>query len=205
MSRLLYGNSDFFSLNPSGVPVVGQTLVTGTVIGMSGTGAPESKVAAPPGSTFLQTDSTTDVKGWIRWVKATGTGTTGWVAGPEADTGWRNVASVITAPANGEINVFKMRRLKDTVQVFIKYKSTSGATDNHTLTGTVPTGFTPASQVLAFGFRCAAEDGSTPKGLGYYTGTFYIKNETTDAAWGYITVIYPSVAAWPSSLPGSAA
>ncbi len=91
MSRLLYGNSDFFSLNPSGVPVVGQTLVTGTVIGMSGTGAPESVIAAAPGSTWLQTDSTTDVKGWIKWVKATGTGNTGWIAGPEADTGWRKV------------------------------------------------------------------------------------------------------------------
>jgi hypothetical protein len=165
---------------------------------------PEGVVTAAPGSTWLQTDATTDVKGWIRWVKATGTGDTGWIAGPEADTGWRNVTSVITAPAGGEINAFKMRRLTNTVQVWVKYKSTAGVAVTHTLVGAVPTGFAPAAQVPVFGVRCAAEDGSTAKGLGYFDSTFYVHNETTDAAWGYIVAEYPAVAEWPTSQPGTA-
>jgi hypothetical protein len=81
-----------------GLPVVGQShIATNGALHLSGTGSPEGVVTAAPGSTWLQTDATTDVKGWIRWVKATGTGNTGWVAGAEADTGWRDVSSLIPA------------------------------------------------------------------------------------------------------------
>ena len=51
---------------------------------------PEGVVTAAPGSTFPQTDSPTDVKGWIRWVKATGTGAPGGCRA-EADTGERSL------------------------------------------------------------------------------------------------------------------
>jgi hypothetical protein len=60
----------------------------------SGTGSPEGAVTGSPGQQWLQTNATTDVKGWILWRKASGTGNTGWVVGPEADTGTRNLNGV---------------------------------------------------------------------------------------------------------------
>lgn len=198
MSRLLYGNSDFFSLNPSGVPVVGQTLVTGTVIGMSGTGAPESKVAAPPGSTWLQTDSTTDVKGWIRWVKASGTGNTGWVAGPEADTGWRSVTL-----ENGWTGTVLVRLVGRVVDVrghaLVAASATSG------VVYTLPAGFRPGA-------------GSTAvRGIWYKTdltlrriaiatdGTITVSAYAAgDTLYGSECFTDLGTAAWPTSLPGVA-
>ncbi len=91
----------------------------------SGTGTPEGVVTAAPGSTWLQTDSTTDVKGWIRWVKATGTGNTGWVAGPEADTGWRDVTASVTGTASGSLHI---RRTANVVTLrFISLELNSGS------------------------------------------------------------------------------
>jgi hypothetical protein len=83
---------------------------------LSGTGSPEGVVTAAPGSTWLQTDATTDVKGWIRWVKATGTGNTGWVAGPEADTGVRNI-SYTSGLANWTAGTLRLRRMGNIVSV----------------------------------------------------------------------------------------
>jgi hypothetical protein len=46
------------------VPVVGQShIATNGAVHLSGTGSPEGAVTAAPGSTWLQTDATTDVKG----------------------------------------------------------------------------------------------------------------------------------------------
>ena len=218
MSRLLYGNSDFFSLNPSGVPVVGQTLVTGTVIGMSGTGAPESKVAAPPGSTWLQTDSTTDVKGWIRWVKATGTGSTGWVAGPEADTGWRDVSGSLinswTAAPGGHL---KVRRVGSRVIARargLKWAVTSQ--DESTGPYTLPSGFRGsegsdwgapvgvAHLNPAYGEYTARPVVTLPDGrFGFYTTFPSAASDAGGNVW--FEVSFLTVNAWPTSLPGSAA
>ena len=85
-----------------GTPIVGLSeQASNNAIHLSGTGSPEGAVTAAPGSTWLQTDATTDVKGWIRWIKATGTGNTGWVAGPEADTGWRKILSWTSGTQDG--------------------------------------------------------------------------------------------------------
>lgn len=172
---------------------------------LSGTGAPEGVITAAPGSTWLQTATTTDVKGWIRWVKATGTGNTGWQVGAEADTGWRNVAASFTPPGTGTIGAFNMRRVGSVVQFFLKYGSTAGAVGTHTLTGAVPTGFTPATQVPVFGIPGKSENGVISKSLGYYSGVFYVRNDDTNNSWGYIVGSYPAVAVWPTSLPGSPA
>ena len=192
MSRLLYGNSDFFSLNPSGVPVVGQTLVTGTVIGMSGTGAPESKVAAPPGSTWLQTDSTTDVKGWIRWVKATGTGSTGWVAGPEADTGWRDVSAGLLNSWTGQL---MMRRVG--AEVHLRLYALSGASATNDVFYAAPAGFRFDS-IAVFPWGNAGAKNLVVRNTGN------VDSSARDAVL-YAYVSYLSTDTWPSSLPGVAA
>lgn len=169
---------------------------------LSGTGTPESVVTAAPGSTWLQTDSTVDVKGWIRWVKATGTGNTGWVAGPEADTGWRQLSADFTPPAGGTIYDLRVRRVgPKLLYVYVKYTSTAGAVQTDTLTGSLDAAFRP------FGISQAGmgdDTGVRFKGFGYYNGTIKIRNETTSASTAYLNTVFETDATWPTSLPGTA-
>lgn len=203
MSRLLYGNSDFFSLNPSGVPVVGQTLVTGTVIGMSGTGSPEGVVTAAPGSTWLQTDATNDVKGWIRWVKATGTGNTGWVAGPEADTGWRNVSASVTGGYTTPSAL--VRRVGAVVQIRFNSGTTPTLTNgawNKVLD--VPVGFRPTVNVDPLTWNANFTSDLRRGYVGTDGGVNLMGAGATVAATS-LHVTFTTTDPWPTSLPGSAA
>ena len=164
----------------------------------SGTGTPEGVVTAAPGSTWLQTDATTDVKGWIKWVKATGTGNTGWVAGPEADTGWRDVSGLLINgwQKNGAYGHALVRRVGPLVEVRLSLTGTSATLDgclstfgagmgaSEILSFMVSTGATTVASVLtsaAWGTECAAR--------GYIHGSFFYLNPD----------------AWPTSLPGVAA
>lgn len=173
---------------------------------LSGTGSPEGVVTAAPGSTWLQTDATTDVKGWIRWVKATGTGNTGWVAGAEADTGWRDVTA---GCINGwSVGSLLLRRIGSTVFArFINLKGASSFAQCYSM----PSGF--------------AADGAFSGILreSYLTGKAVMANVDTSSlltnqgliidgtAWtsghGLAGSLSWSVSpsTWPSSLPGTAA
>ena len=187
---------------------------------LSGTGSPEGVVTAEPGSTWLQTDATTDVKGWLRWIKATGTGNTGWVAGPEADTGWRSLlvwtatdtfsagttpdTTTFTYEDSGQINI---RRVGTAVYLrlasgSIKMASGSSAWSTGAFVH-LPSGFGPTAPIglhgLAGGFWLQAHDAMVSRqgnsdlpAPGTYTG-------------GNASLSFPTTAAWPSSLPGSAA
>ena len=73
---------------------------------LSGTGSPQGVASAPVGSQYRDTAATT---GAVIWVKASGTGTSGWVV-QYGDTGWRNVSSLI-APG------FAVRTLSPTFKI----------------------------------------------------------------------------------------
>lgn len=60
---------------------------------LRGTGVPEGVVTASPGTYYTDTAMT---NGAVRWVKKTGTGTTGWVV-IHGDTGWRDVTAEVAA------------------------------------------------------------------------------------------------------------
>ena len=181
---------------------------------LSGTGTPEGVVTAAPGSTWQQTDSTTDVKGWLRWIKATGTGNTGWVAGPEADTGWRSIASWDSAgtvtgtmptgfvPRTGVAGYIALRRTGEMVTfevVSLQLNATNPVLDSANIAG----------------FRCRAEhdlllrtyNGSTWTLA--YAGTAGASRWTITGSSGHFTFRHewqwPTVDTWPASLPGSAA
>ena len=182
---------------------------------LSGTGAPEGVITAAPGSTWLQTDSTVDVKGWIRWVKASGTGNTGWVAGPEANTGWRKI---VTWDASGTITygtatwgtnwthatagALYLRRAGDLIfmrMYFVKAAITNPGTPIfNEWTTLVPAAFRSSSPIAPF----------LGSGLTAYlpmnTGIM-----TSIAANSYTTDTEPIGqcygVAWPTSMPGTAA
>ena len=60
---------------------------------LTGTGFPEGVIAAPVGTEYVDTAAT---NGAIKWIKATGTGNTGWVV-TYGDTGWRNITALFPA------------------------------------------------------------------------------------------------------------
>jgi hypothetical protein len=191
-----------------GVPIPGQSeIAVNDAVNLSGTGTPEGVVTATPGSTWLQTDATTDVKGWIRWVKATGTGNTGWQAGAEADTGWRNVSAGLINSWGAEGSVLIRRTGSRVVARFIDLRGASSFSQCYSL----PSGF--------------AADG-TFSGLAresYLTGKGVLINMSASSllttqglivdgtAWSSGHGIAGSLAwnadptTWPTSLPGSPA
>src|SRR5699024_8615373 len=65
-----------------------------------GSGSPVDKVAAPVGSIYTDSSATT---GAIRWIKTSGTGTTGWRV-EYGDTGLRDVSNLVPAGAGWGIS-----------------------------------------------------------------------------------------------------
>lgn len=173
---------------------------------LSGTGSPEGVVTAAPGSTWLQTDSTTDVKGWIKWVKASGTGSTGWVAGAEADTGWRNVSADVGADFSVSDKILIRRQgSRVTVQLRNVVRVTnSGNRFTPSTVYTLPTGFRHTSYV-DFGacyvqtlLGCFSTGGNLDLLAVRSTGTW----AANDALWGEGDFLTDDT--WPTSLPGVA-
>jgi hypothetical protein len=182
-----------------GTPITGLSeQATNGAVHLSGTGTPEGVITAAPGSTWLQTDSTTDVKGWIRWVKATGTGNTGWVAGAEADTGWRDIdGGDLVNGWSLSSSVFNVRRVGTQVYLIIY---ANGASASAAAFYTLPAGLRPRELHVGSGVASATKQAllevhqvGTCSLIFYDTSTFY-----TATSW-------PTDNAWPSSLPGSAA
>jgi len=179
---------------------------------LSGTGSPEGVVTAAPGSTWLQTDSTTDVKGWIRWVKATGTGNTGWVAGPEADTGWRDVSSLLSADALAKVQTWSrvlLRRVADRVTFLVTATigtgTAAGTADSIQLLSSLPVDFwgTEGNENVGWlssanGRPCAVTFGGSNA---YPTIGSPIAGTWDSALYGQFT--YFTARPWPTSLPGT--
>jgi hypothetical protein len=186
-------------------------IATNGAVHLSGTGSPEGVVTAAPGSTWLQTNATTDVKGWLRWVKATGTGNTGWVAGPEADTGWRALSPATYIGAAWTNGSVRIRRVGSMVE--IAGDATGVAAHPGEIVNFLPAGFEPAQvrrhigpafntssgyQGTEFMFAAASRTVS----MNRFTGSAWSSGQTTylffGDSWG-------TSSTWPSSLPDSAA
>lgn len=176
---------------------------------LSGTGSPEGVITAAPGSTWLQTDSTTDAKGWLRWVKATGTGNTGWVAGAEADTGWRDVSALYDgAVVSG--GVITVRRIGNLVEMRMLVGWAQSTTTTGLTVLTLPSGFRPpANDYQTFQGRNFAGRG-TP--AGFLGSDHLIQANGAVSVYGCTATVtitadpkWVTGEAWPSSLPGSPA
>jgi hypothetical protein len=185
-----------------GTPITGQShIATNGAVHLSGTGTPEGVVTAAPGSTWLQTDATTDVKGWLRWFKASGTGNTGWIAGPEADTGWRLIsASLINGWTSGG-NGLRIRRKGGTVMMVGDYIVGTSATNGQFLA--IPTGMR-APLVPIANTSIGTSTGAAPSVLFLYGADYIATANPTTISSGRFGITYLTDDAWPSSLPGSA-
>ena len=103
-----------------------------TAFELRGTGFPEGVVTAAVGTYYTDTAAT---NGALRWVKATGTGNTGWKV-VYGDTGWRNVSEWFDPAVWGTINpttnpVMLMWRMKDgRITLVWNVKNISGVSQN---------------------------------------------------------------------------
>lgn len=90
-----------------------------TAYELRGTGSPEWAVTAPVGTYYTDTDGT---NGAWRWIKKSGTGSTGWRV-LSGDTGWRNVNDHIVkttddSPMPMSPSGLFMRRINDVVHAY---------------------------------------------------------------------------------------
>ncbi len=193
----------------TGAVTAPKILIGAATVG-SGTGTPEGVITAAPGSTWLQTDSTTDVKGWIKWVKATGTGNTGWVAGPEADTGWRDVTASVTGTASGSLHIRRTANVVTLRFISLELNSGSGPVPLYTFA----TGFKVITSALGALRRQTDQtklqhiwvDPTDVSWQAEYGSVAWTTTHPTGAGSGMTGVItHTTTDAWPASLPGSAA
>lgn len=191
-----------------GTPVVGQSrIAVNNAVDLSGTGSPEGVVTAAPGSTWLQTDATTDVKGWIRWVKATGTGNTGWVAGPEADTGWRNVTASLDATFKTARPTAALYLRRVGSQCEARYIDSGSPSSVSGLIYDMPSGFYGSSfaKAVATMVNASTLAPATASMLVTYTSGQWLYAGGWGAAPYLGSVAWTTTQSWPTSLPGSAA
>lgn len=162
-----------------------------------GIGTPQGKVSAPIGSIYTDTEAT---NGAIRWVKISGTGTTGWTV-EYGDTGWRNISAQLESGVLG--NVF-ITRVNQTIQMVFHNIYTAGA--GHTVITSLPIGFRPYS-ISGANWRngtLSTDNGDTVRISSYHNGTMRVLNMPTGKYFGgSITMVSDNI--WPTALPGTPA
>lgn len=175
----------------------------GGAVHLTGTGTPESAISAAPGSTYLQTDAANDVKGWIRWIKTTGTSNTGWIAGPEADTGTRNLNGVSwqNGWAPWGANSQRMRRIGNIVDLEMDLNSNPATND---VCYTLPIGFRPFSPSVASYFTARVANTAVPAGLTIANGIIGVNRASLAGNVMYSRINFITSDPWPTSLPGVA-
>ena len=161
---------------------------------MVGTGSPEGAVTAPVGSTWRDTNATT---GAIKWIKATGTGNTGWVV-EYGDTGQRYLTAVLE---NGwTAAAFHIRRTGRLV--YLTAVNLVGTASSSTTAYTLPVGFRPpnTTQLPAW-----YDTGVTmsPGVILFTTGEATLGGTRTNYTNGRIASSWITPDAWPASLPGT--
>ena len=152
-----------------------------------GTGSPEGKVAAPVGSIYTDTAAT---NGAIRWIKTSGTGTTGWRV-EYGDTGWRDITSTFDPPIQS--GTVRIRKTPTEVQLLFYYVQATDGTAS-TLSSSFGTG---ASTHFPLHSAGGANSGVA---LSHYSGRLTIQR-TSAQINGAFTL--PSATAWPATLPGT--
>lgn len=197
-------------------PALG-ALTTGPAM-IEGTGSPQGVVAAPVGTLYRDLAAT---NGAVTWVKASGTGNTGWRV-VWGDTGWRAIttwdaAGVVTgqalnsgswAPMSGAGGGIFVRRTVDLVTVQVNFLERTGVTDVNVWSSyALPAGFRPTYSVLvpvvigssSVSSLVVANNGTLQRGASSSAGA--------DGAIRQQSINFPAASStpWPTSLPGTAA
>lgn len=173
---------------------------------MSGTGFPEGVVTAPVGSKYTDKAAT---NGAIEWIKASGTGNTGWRV-VYGDTGWRNVESIfqdictansLTYANSAGFTAPKIRRVNQELHINVGVVITGTTIAN--------ANFGPAFGQNINGWRGGPSNRQIPAsvlgtaGVVHWAQSIYVRFWT--AGTQQINLVWPITdTVWPSTLPGTA-
>ena len=109
----------------------------GDIQHLYGTGQPNGVVSAPPGSTYTDTAVTC---GAVKWIKAWGTGNTGWTV-MYGDTGWRDVSTLLLNGWKNKANHMTIRRINCKVILRFPFVGLDGSAAMRPVFITLPDGF----------------------------------------------------------------
>lgn len=174
----------------------------GAVRYVEGNGSPEGVVTAVVGTEYLDLAATT---GAVRWIKATGTGATGWRVN-YGETGRRDLTSTLKngfalASAGGW---FKVSRAGNRVTVYVREVTGVNAT-TVAFANALPAGFRPTTSYPTTACRWYGNGGAY---LSVHPFTFEPELSTNPSGWPtsvvWAELTYLTDDAWPTSLPGVA-
>ena len=103
----------------------------------SGTGQPNGKVSAPPGSEYTDTAVTC---GAVKWIKMWGMSNTGWTV-LYGDTGWRDISTLLMNGWKNKANHMTMRRIDCKVILRFPFVGLDGSVATKSVFLTLPDGF----------------------------------------------------------------
>jgi len=215
VGRLAVGSNGQLLL-PDSTQTSGWRFSTSLVV--EGAGTPEGSVTAPVGSVFIDTAAT---NGAVRWVKAAGTGSTGWKV-EYGDTGWRNVTPATQPPAmpTGRLLI---RRVSHQVTFLLDAVTWAAQTSpSNILAASAPltAGFQTYTIGVRLGFGIGDTDLISQDRLIVYTpatAQLFLRLLWRDTTTAKVTAIpadgkarsgsvsWPTETAWPTTLPGTAA
>lgn len=173
---------------------------------LTGTGFPEGVVAAPPGTEYTDTAGT---NGAWRWLKKTGTGTTGWSV-IHGDTGWRAIPGTGWLPNSGagataNITSWRVRRIGNAVHVKSRLRFTApSAGSGAPSSGTIPPGWRPAlDTVTATLHQWTQPNAPGGQWAPSIVGTTYVFAPVVTSNDLILTTSYLTDDPWPATLPGT--
>lgn len=144
------------------------------------------------GATFTSTDGA-GTGAWA-WVKTP----TGWAV-TYADTGWRNISSLVPAEFKGYL--FWVRRVTNETHLYVNVSQQTGTLQNFQF----PAGFKLPSFDLQRNLYRGAVHGTVVGSFRLYQGAFHYTGGASQAINGSSYEVYASEDAWPSTLPGTPA
>ena len=174
------------------IPALDKATGTWTLVpSFTGTGSPEGKVTAPVGSVYTDSAATT---GAIRWIKASGTGNTGWRV-EYGDTGMRGI-SASSKVTEGALIIQRVGNL-----VWISASTTSfDMSDGERIT-TLPVGFRPQRFVYTQTPAYWASDAL--RTIRIVTGGGFDVRGGVSSDKLNINFTFATNDPWPSTLPGT--
>lgn len=176
----------------------------------SGTGIPEGVVTAPVGARYIDTAATS---GAVEWIKATGTGNTGWRV-VHGDTGWRSLPATVVANGVTSGNI-RYRRQGNRVTCSLQDVLMSTAVPGLCVLATateVPTGFrqdsTKHRSMQNVGLNNNATQPQVITMYGAISWVFQIipgasPTTTRPSVALFGTIFWDTDDAWPAVLPGT--
>lgn len=172
---------------------------------LTGTGFPEGVVTAAVGTVYIDTAATC---GAIRWIKASGSGNTGWRV-LFGDTGWRNVTGVLSGWPAGMTGSFYMRRREDRVYLSMNLDLSGVASGfgDFTVTGVPWAKSDPGTLYPHTLAPVIRQDSPVGDGRISWAGSD-IRFIGLGQAAGYLlptSTCYLTADPWPSTLPGTPA